>query len=530
MPSTTILGITQVSTSQSNKETTINDAIVALENATNAILAVSYAAVSTYTLSQTQATRNMMFKATGATGASELKFPTTINGNPFNRIFVVRNQSGHALTVKFATGAGSSVVVPNGEARLIAAMDGLNMIVAAEAPSVVSFLSLSDTPGAYTGEGGRFLAVNLAENALEFVDAAVFPAFAGNAGKYLIVNATEDGVEWSSSALVSAFIDLTDAPAAYTGAAGKLVAVKGTEDGIEFIDPPPAEAVEFPSAAEWRVRVITPGSETQVGFGEIEFRNASGVDLTGSGTASANTEETGKEASFAFDNDLSAGVGWLSEDGFVGQPTITYDFGAATVVRSVKLWPISGAPTFTPERFVIERYNGTSWVECGDFTAAAWVDGVPQTFNVLGVPLSSVADAPADGIAYVRRNNDWEDVTDWIRATIPYWVPFGFGATPLANEVLLVHVFGESASLADDFVGAVYDVGINPTASFVLTVAKNGATIGTITVATDGTATFATTGGGETFAVGDVLTVTGPGTADATIANSAFTLKMTRTS
>jgi len=557
MPTTPILGITQVSPSQSSKEATINDAIQALEDATNATLSVSYAAVSNYTLTGNEATRNMIFKATGATGACELRFPITVNSNPTNRLFVAVNESGHALTVKFASGAGSVVVIPNGEARLIAASGGLNMIVAAEAPSVVSFLSLTDVPAAYTGSGGKFLAVNLAENAIEFIDAAVFPAFAGNAGKYLIVNATEDGVEWSSAAVVADFLDLADTPSTYTGAAGKLVAVKGTEDGVEFIDPPPAEAVEFPSAEEWRVRVITPGGESQVGFGEIEFRNASGVDLVGSGTASANTFEVGKEAGLAFDNDLTIGVGWLSEDGFVGQPTISYDFGTAVVVRSVKLWPINGAPTFTPSRFVVERYNGASWVEAGDFTAATWVDGVPQTFNVIGEPLSSVADAPADGIPYARRNNDWEDVREWIRDTIatalvegygvdvavndagdtitlktslPYWVPFGFGAAPLSGEVLLVHVFGEPVEFADNFSGSVDYVGVNPTASFEMLVAKNGTPFGTITIATDGTVTFNTGDGAESFVVGDVMTISAPATVDATLANSAFTLKATRTS
>jgi hypothetical protein len=196
MPTTPILGITQVSTSQSGKETTINDAIVALENATNATLTKSMAA-GDVTLSSTEATRNFIFKVTGATVARNLKFPVLVNGNNYNRIIVVQNQSGYLLTVKFATGAGTTVTIPNNQSRLIAATDGLNMAVAADPPSVIAFVSLTDVPGSYTGAHGKFLAVNVAENALEFVDGAIWPSFTGAAGHYLVVNATEDGVEWA---------------------------------------------------------------------------------------------------------------------------------------------------------------------------------------------------------------------------------------------------------------------------------------------------------------------------------------------
>ena len=34
-----------------------------------------------------------------------------------------------------------------------------------------TFLALSDTPGAYAGEGSKIVAVNVAENALEFIEA-----------------------------------------------------------------------------------------------------------------------------------------------------------------------------------------------------------------------------------------------------------------------------------------------------------------------------------------------------------------------
>jgi hypothetical protein len=129
MPNTPLLNIPQVSASQNNKEITINDSILALENATNANLSVSFAGGSTVTLTATQATRNFVYTATGASGASTLRFPNTIGATLFNRAVCVRNTSGAVLTVSFQTGTGASVEIPDGQARLILAVSGTDMIV-----------------------------------------------------------------------------------------------------------------------------------------------------------------------------------------------------------------------------------------------------------------------------------------------------------------------------------------------------------------------------------------------------------------
>ena len=74
------------------------------------------------------------------------------------------------------------------------------------------FTALTDVPSDYTGEGGQFLAVNGAEDAIEFVDAPTGGS--------------------------SEFTELTDTPADYTGEAGQFLAVNDTEDGVEFVDAP----------------------------------------------------------------------------------------------------------------------------------------------------------------------------------------------------------------------------------------------------------------------------------------------------
>lgn len=104
-----------------------------------------------------------------------------------------------------------------------------------------------------------------------------------------------------------------------------------------------------------------------------------------------------------------------------------------------------------------------------------------------------------------------------------------FAATPTSSEVLALYTFVETVVYPDDFLGAAADIETNPTSSLVLTIQKNGSSVGTITVSTGGVFTFATTGTTVTFAVGDQIKIVGPATADATAANCSITLKGTRT-
>lgn len=107
----------------------------------------------------------------------------------------------------------------------------------------------------------------------------------------------------------------------------------------------------------------------------------------------------------------------------------------------------------------------------------------------------------------------------------PYKIGFFFTTTPLVSEKLLIHVIANATTLPANFSTSVSSVGINPTSSFVLTVKKNGSTVGTITISTLGAVTFATTGGTSVpLVAGDVVEVDGPGVADATVANVAITL------
>jgi len=106
-----------------------------------------------------------------------------------------------------------------------------------------------------------------------------------------------------------------------------------------------------------------------------------------------------------------------------------------------------------------------------------------------------------------------------------YNVPFGFTTAPTASEVLLIHVFAQAVTFAGNWASSRGTVGANPASSFVLTVAKNGSSVGTITVSTAGAVTFSSTSGAAvSFAAGDVMRITGPASPVAGIENAAFTL------
>jgi hypothetical protein len=87
------------------------------------------------------------------------------------------------------------------------AIDSIDAQLASLASGAYSFLGLTDTPSAYTGQ----------------------------AGKVVKVNATEDGLEFGTGGGGSGtFIGLTDVPASYTGQSLKAVRVNSGETALEF--------------------------------------------------------------------------------------------------------------------------------------------------------------------------------------------------------------------------------------------------------------------------------------------------------
>ena len=110
----------------------------------------------------------------------------------------------------------------------------------------------------------------------------------------------------------------------------------------------------------------------------------------------------------------------------------------------------------------------------------------------------------------------------------PYDVVTFFPGVPGASEVLSRVVFTRQVAFPIALAGSYASAGTAATASTIVSTKKNGAAFGTCTFAIAGTTcTFASTVG-AVFAAGDVLTVTAPAGADATLADIAITLAGTR--
>jgi len=120
------------------------------------------------------------------------------------------------------------------------------------------FLSLDDTPSSYSGEGEKFVKVNAAEDALEFVT--------GGAG-------------------ASTFLDLTDTPDDYTDQEFNYVVVSGAENELVFMpqNRQPLFYGDIPPAEPYRTYMAENGSSEFEIYGDLdgwELINGAGSNPT----------------------------------------------------------------------------------------------------------------------------------------------------------------------------------------------------------------------------------------------------------
>jgi len=99
-----------------------------------------------------------------------------------------------------------------------------------------------------------------------------------------------------------------------------------------------------------------------------------------------------------------------------------------------------------------------------------------------------------------------------------------------ASQVIYRGKLARAVTFPGNFSGSYFTGSANATASTVFDVQKNGSSIGSVTIAAGGvSATFATTSGAsQSFSAGDIFSLIGPASADATLANAAFTFTGTR--
>lgn len=196
MPSAN-LGIPFVTTSQNQKELTLNDAINALDEAGNGSLAITI--TTDRTLTDAEFVGNALFKLTG-TPASDFNLVIPES----QRMFAVRNITGKNCTVKYA--ASGSLVLADGDDALIHS-DGTSIVMlgggGGGGPVSVALTDLTDGPGTYAGAATYKVVINGAETGFEFVEdtsssGTDYTARAG-ATRYVVL----DTVAQSSEATVS---------------------------------------------------------------------------------------------------------------------------------------------------------------------------------------------------------------------------------------------------------------------------------------------------------------------------------------
>lgn len=115
-----ILAITQIAENQNNKYLTHNNAVDALAQAGNRTLRNTTVGAGPWNITENEFTRNMVFRASGASANYEIRTPGTIaTSNPTKRVFaVVNDDTVDTATVRTA-GVGAQVVLPPGRAAWI---------------------------------------------------------------------------------------------------------------------------------------------------------------------------------------------------------------------------------------------------------------------------------------------------------------------------------------------------------------------------------------------------------------------------
>jgi len=105
----------------------------------------------------------------------------------------------------------------------------------------------------------------------------------------------------------------------------------------------------------------------------------------------------------------------------------------------------------------------------------------------------------------------------------------GVAGMPTAGQEVLLFIATAAISVPANFAGSVGGFGVHghvPTATATYLVWKNTTQIGMVTISTGGVFAFTTTGGlAQTINIGDVFSITAPGTQDATLASVVMSLQ-----
>jgi hypothetical protein len=137
MPNSTILAIPQVGAAQNNKYITINNAVAALEGATQARYNNTTAGTG-ITISEADAVAYVYYRVSGASANFDLTFPATVDGNTTQRFIAVFNADA-TYDCTITSGGVDEVIIGPGEGALVFIYGNSVVAISIQAAVITSY-------------------------------------------------------------------------------------------------------------------------------------------------------------------------------------------------------------------------------------------------------------------------------------------------------------------------------------------------------------------------------------------------------
>ena len=391
-----------------------------------------------------------------------------------------------------------------------------------------------------------------------------YPALPGNAGKILAVNSAEDAVEWIDlpkgtksglhKALIWRVLFSTNGGDARVGVAemhlrqmggDEDAAVGGTaEVSTSFMGNAATvfdndlnnswlangvlnEWVSYTFPQEVTIREVVLTSVAEIGYGAATAPKNFTVQYFDPESASWLDEWTVTGATFSGEGETQTFT----------NPNPVYDFDTARFANKTASATMIAADLGKVVRFInaaAATYTIPTQADVG-VPVGTQIDVIAETANdvtiagAVGVTLKNAGSltikGPATKVTLLKVDlNEW-DVVSSGGGTGEKSVYLGtfVGGAPTAAENVLVFAVPQSFSFSASFLGSQAKSLSPSTGVATFTINKNGASIGTVTFTGSNTGVFA--GAGGSFVAGDIISISAPATPDATLSDISISLK-----
>lgn len=197
---------------------------------------------------------------------------------------------------------------------------------------------------------------------------------------------------------------------------------------------------------------------------------------------------------------------------FINPPAVGSLWGVGGTVT----YPLAGSPIATGESLRIQRIEPYVQTVSISNQGAFYPQAVEQGLDKLELQIQQLTGNVSSGGG--SGSNDKEIAFEWLGEVVP-----------TSSQVIGLTSFPVEVTFLENFAGATGKVLVNPTSTFVASIAHNVTHVGNMTIATNGDFTFDTCECGNlTYSVGDYMTITAPSVADAAIADISWTFKGTK--